>query len=318
MVAGGSEVSRDSAWMEGLEPRTPVITLRKRLLELVLRLLPVRTAWRIRFLSAHHRWPRSNPPLTFNEKVIWRITEDRRPLIGVACDKLASKRLVAERCPDVLIPEVFWKGDDLRELAEVDLKGRWVLKPNNGYGRVRFGEGAVSAARAGELARETADWLEYPFQGRPGHRVEWGYTQAEKSFLVEEFVGDGELPPTDYKFRVFGGEVRQISVIEDFFGAASITALSPSWQRLSQGRSLYPVKEGAIEKPLSFRSMMSCASEVGALFDFIRIDFYDSPRGAIFGELTAYPSAGLMPTRPRSADLELGSHWVLPSDHGAT
>lgn len=318
-MAGDAPVTAgESDWMEGLEPRTPVITRRKRLLELVLRLFPQRIAWRLRFLSAHHRWPRSSPPRTFNEKVLWRITEDRRPLIGMACDKLASKRFVAERCPDVVIPEVFWKGDDLRELVGVDLPGRWVLKPNNGYGRVRFGEGPLGAMRVEELARETADWLDYPFLGRPGHRVEWGYTQAEKCFLVEEFVGDGDLPPTDYKFRVFGGVVRQITVVEDFFGDASMTAFSPSWERLSQGRALYPAGEGAVEKPRSFDSMMACASRIGASFDFIRIDFYDSPQGAVFGELTAYPAAGLMPTHPRSADLALGAHWTLPFDAGAT
>lgn len=285
----------------------------------LLRHLPPPVSWRLAFLRANLYWPRTRRPRTLNEKMLWRILNDRRAELALRCDKLASKEIARRLCPEIAIPEVIWKGTDLRQLSEVELPERWVMKPNNSTGLVHIGSGQLSQAEAVDLAEATEGWLDNgPFEPKASWRRKWGYREAERIFFVEQFVGDSDLPPADFKFRVFGGEVQQISVVEEFFGNASITAMTPRWELAGVEKALYPSSSTIPPKPASFDSMLGCAAAVGALFDFIRVDLYDTAAGAAFGELTAYPSAGLMPTKPRSLDLALGAHWTLPTDAGPT
>ena len=52
------------------------------------------------------------------------------------------------------------------------------------------------------------------------------------------------------------------------------------------------------------------AEELGAEFDFIRVDLYNTTDNEIiFGEMTVAPASGMGRFIPREYDYEFGSHW---------
>jgi TupA-like ATPgrasp len=53
--------------------------------------------------------------------------------------------------------------------------------------------------------------------------------------------------------------------------------------------------------------MLAIAAELGAGFDFIRVDLYDIDGEVFFGEVTPYPDSGLGRFLPASFDTELGA-----------
>ena len=59
--------------------------------------------------------------------------------------------------------------------------------------------------------------------------------------------------------------------------------------------------------------MFVLAERLGRDFDFIRVDLYNIDGRIVFGELTNYPHAGLVPFKPHDIDLEFGSHWQVPA-----
>lgn len=59
---------------------------------------------------------------------------DRRPIIGLTCDKLRAKEYAAARGVNVI--STLWSGVDLSELETLDLPELWVLKPNHRTGLV--------------------------------------------------------------------------------------------------------------------------------------------------------------------------------------
>ena len=178
----------------------------RRLAHAVGKRLPPHLAWRLRFLNAHHHWPRLSPPRSFNERVLWRILFDRRPEIAMCCDKLAARRFALQRCPRLPVSELIWAGDDLRELTRVELPDNWILKPNNASGLIHRGRGRLDLELAEHLTEQTAGWLDLP-QGNTGWRWPWGYGKAERCYLVERFVGSGEMVPPDLKCYLFDGNV---------------------------------------------------------------------------------------------------------------
>ena len=60
--------------------------------------------------------------------------------------------------------------------------------------------------------------------------------------------------------------------------------------------------------------MLRIAEQIGAGFDFLRVDLYLTPKGVAFGEVTPYPGSGLMKFDPKGFDQELGAAWTLPAE----
>jgi TupA-like ATPgrasp len=128
--------------------------------------------------------------------------------------------------------------------------------------------------------------------------------------LLEERLG-GQLPPEDYKFFVFHGEVAIIQVdIARFSDHHQRRFYTPEWKPLDirNSRDIGPVTSA----PPSLDRMLRTASEIGAEFDFIRVDLYDIDGEVWFGELTPCAGSGLEPFEPLEWDRELvgGGRWT--------
>lgn len=267
--------------------------------------LPVGARRRVLFLLGNRRLPRFNNPATFNDKVNWRIINDRRPLIEWTCDKLAMKEH-ARGVPGLMIPRTLWTGTDLRTFASAELPDHWVLKPNNRTGLVYFGAGRPAIA---ELEQRTAGWLRAKEASNLG---EWAYQRARPLFLAEELIGTPGSPPTDYKFFVFDGDVAAIQVDVNRHSCHQRRMYLPDWSPLDVRSGVYtlpPVQP----PPAGLDRMLAIAGDLGSEFDFIRIDLYSAAGSIYFGEYTPYPGSGLERFVPVSFDLDLlGSTWKLP------
>ena len=63
--------------------------------------------------------------------------------------------------------------------------------------------------------------------------------------------------------------------------------------------------------------MIECSRKLSAGWPFMRTDFYCIAGRTVFGEITWYPSSGLMPFHPFERDLEIGKLLRLPKPiHG--
>lgn len=250
---------------------------------------------------------RFREPRTFNEKVNWRVLYDRRDRIGAVCDKLRMKEMARAAYPgaDLLIPKTLWAGTDLREAPDLTALPPWVLKPNHSSGHVLFGPDADTDVAT--LERLTRPW----WKRTPLNLGEWGYSQAEPLLLLEERIPtpDG-VPPVDYKFFVFDGRVELIQVNRDRFGSQTATFLDTDWNRLPVCWRIMPVADEP--RPPELETMLRMASELGADWDFIRVDLYAVDGSVWFGEYTPYPGSGYLRYRPRRFDFEQGRHWTLP------
>jgi hypothetical protein len=248
-------------------------------------------------------------PTTFNEKVNWRMLNDRRGRIVKACDKMWMKEMARAACPgpELRIPATYWSGTDLRDAPDLGDLPPWVLKPNHGSGHVLFGPGPN--ADAADLRGRVSSWL----WETPAEMGEWGYGMARPQLLIEERIpAADDRPPVDYKFFVFEGQVRMIQVNRDRFGSdPTVTFLDADGRRLPVR---WTKQRGADEKrPPELDKMSDVAATLGAGWDFVRVDLYAVDGEVWFGEYTPYPGAGLYRFEPQTFDRELGEYWRLPT-----
>ncbi|MCZ2860217.1 ATP-grasp fold amidoligase family protein [Blastococcus sp. VKM Ac-2987] len=272
-------------------------------------LLPPTARRRYLYLAGHHRLPRLSDPRTFTEKVNWRILRDRRPELAWTCDKLAMKEYAArvQQEAGVAVPETLWSGDDLGAVAGRAFDRAWVLKPNHRSGLVRFG--ASSDVIDAATVAATRDWLRDDQSVLLG---EWAYSQARHLFLVEEDIAGGGGPLDDYKFLVFHGEVAAVQVDRGRFTSNHTRSYyTPDWEHVPV--QLVVPSGPPTAAPANLAAMLHAAEVLARPFDFMRVDLYSTGDAVWFGELTPYPSGGVMRYEPRSFDEWLGDRWSLPT-----
>jgi hypothetical protein len=211
-----------------------------------------------------------------------------------------------ERVDGLYVPQTYWFGTDVRELSEVYLPARWVLKPNHRSRAIHFGRGHVRDTT--DLEELTAGWLN-PTQAK--ELGEWAYSMARPAMIAEEWIG-GDEPPEDYKFFVFDGEPLFVQVdTHRFTGHRRRFYRVPGWEPMDvvNGPPVAPL----MPKPPRLDEMVRIASVIGSPFDFMRVDLYDTePHGTTFGETSPYPDGGLAPFEPPAYDVEFGRAWTLP------
>lgn len=273
----------------------------------VLDLLPLPFTRSLRYAWHGRRWPDLTNPQGLNEKILWRVLNDQRDLWTWTCDKLAMKRGAAERAPHVLIPRTLWSGMDLSELGNVDLPERWILKPNNGSGQVIPGRGVPDVL---DLELRVGRW-DRAYQWRT--LGELAYLRADPVLLVEEWIGDEDDPPDDYKLFVFDGDVKFIHAHTGRFEGHRASLYRPDWGFVDARQSDILPHESPLARPEHLEQMIDVAERIGAGFDFIRIDLFVTERGVWFGETTPYPWSGGSPFFPIGFEREAGSYWTLPN-----
>lgn len=258
--------------------------------------------------SGTGRWGNFTEPVTFNEKVNWRILHDRRPIIVEACDKIAMKDAARRKVPDdavLRVPRTLWAGTDLRD-APLSTEQPWILKPNHSSGAVLLREQATEQS----LAR-VRDWL----VSAPATQLgEWGYSKARPLLLMEEVIPSGPEGLTDYKIYVFDGVPRLVQVNRGRHTATPTLAFYDGDGRMLPMRhSRWPHPRGDFHAlPSTWPDLLALAAELGAGWDFIRVDLYTRDDEVWFGEFTPYPGGGHINYRPGGCDRRMGDWWKLP------
>ncbi len=277
---------------------------------------------------------RTRRPVTFSEKVQYKMLRDHRNLLVTFADKAGVRDHVAAVVGDRYLSDCYGVVDRPEDLAALELPESWVLKPTHGSGAVLVvtpdapaaavlpdpdGPWLCTAVRPEGLDRRAlhrlcAAWLDRVHGGGPN--TEWAYGHVPPRLLVEEYlqVPDGApgAVPDDHKLFVFHGRCRYVQVDTGRFGAHTQDFFLPaSWERLPLSGGL-PAADPVPARPARLAEMIAVAERLGRDTDFVRVDLYALGDRVVVGELTNYPAAGHPPFFPTRFDAEFGRHWTVP------
>ncbi|MEO7786427.1 MAG: ATP-grasp fold amidoligase family protein [Sphingomicrobium sp.] len=250
---------------------------------------------RLAYWWRHGRLPDLDAPRLFTEWVQWRKLNERSLLLAAMTDKGRSKAMVAASLgPEWVVPTL-WQGQVAPKVAPWPTP--FVIKSSHGcnqYAIVR------DAARDWPEALERSRaWT----QSHYGYWLdEWLYSKSAPGLIVEPFIGQGEVPPKDYKVYVFNGVAAVVQVHSGRLTDHRWVQYDCAWNRLSNGSASSP--------PDGLAAMIDAAEALGRGHDFLRVDFYDLPGQPLFGEFCLYPGSGLDRFDPVDLDLVLGEKWT--------
>jgi TupA-like ATPgrasp len=278
-------------------------------MELTLPFLPVaqKPDWRtarinLTYLWRHGQFPDLENPESFTELVQLRKMNDRDARLPILADKVAVKKVVAERIGSDWVIPTLWHGEELPRKPEWPLP--FVLKARHGCNQSAFVH--TEPANWDRIRRKAARWLskEYGFW-----LDEWLYSQIPRGLIAEPFVGNGRILPVDYKFYVFGGRVEFVQVHLDRGGRHRWMLFDRQWHRVSS-----PTADPDMVPPANLTKMIEAAEDLGRTLDFVRVDLYEVDSKPLFGEMTFYPGSGLDRFDPVSLDRVIGAYWTRAKD----
>jgi hypothetical protein len=252
-------------------------------------------------------------PRSFNELLYRKMLRARDPRMKLATEKVSARDYVASKVgSDCLVP-LFHVGEDPAQIPFRDLPQQFVIKASHGSGFVVIVTDKSTIDHT-DVAARVRRWLELDWYRL---RREWAYQGIPRRVLVEKLLLEqGELP-ANYKFHVFNGRARFVTVgartplIAGVYGDAPPPPSSyfdENWRPLAVRRRR-PLADPPPERPSNFPEMRELAEKLAEDFEFCRVDLYSVDGHIYFGEITQYPHAGLGRFSPGEFDLALGEVW---------
>jgi hypothetical protein len=289
-------------------------------------------AWRNRSRVVRAiRLLRTRSPVTFNDKVRYKLLRDHRELMVTFADKASMRSYVADVVGERYLPSASGPFSDATDLVAASLPELFVLKPTHGSGAcIVVDTDAPPGARLPavndswcytrvhpdyadrqRLALIGQHWLGQLYGRGPNH--EWAYGRVPRRLLVEELLrGPNGGIPEDYKLFVFHGRCHYIQVDGGRFGDRTQDFFDRDWRYLamSGGHPASPLPPG---RPELFTEMIRIAEELGTETDFVRVDLFCLPDRVVVGELTSSPAGGDSPFYPPQWNATFGLPWTVPA-----
>ncbi len=272
---------------------------------------------------------RTRHPVTFNEKIRYKIHRDRRPLLVTFADKVAARDFVAQQHTECALPRVYAITYDLATIDRSSLPRELVVKVSHTSGGVvvvcdealpggptpRPADGLITelvhpdTLDWSQLIETTSTWLRGVYRGPFG---EWAYAQITPRIVIEELLRDEQgMLPKDYKCHVFNGRCRMIEVAVNRFGGYTELRFTPSWELIPDGPGRDEEAAAGLAAPARLDALIRIAEQLGRDTDYVRVDLYVCPGRIVFGELTNY-SGGGQDVATAAADLRIGAFWTVP------
>ena len=135
---------------------------------------------------------------------------------------------------------------------------------------------------------------------------EWPYKNVKPRIIAEQFIGENNRTPNDYKFFIIEGKIECIMVCSDRdINKTSFSYYDLEWNPYSNEKN-----EKKIPKPIMLNEMISITNKI--IEDLpkmhtYRIDLYNVKDKIYFGEITLYNDGGFDDDITKETDELMGS-----------
>lgn len=250
-------------------------------------------------------------PKTFNEKLQWMKLYNRNPVYTMMVDKYLVRNYVREIIGEEYLIPLLGVWDDPDKIDFDKLPMQFVLKCNHNSGLgmcICKDKNKLDIDKVKNNVRKGLK-QDYYLTGR-----EWPYKNVPRKIIAEKYmVDESGYELKDYKYYCFDGKVRIVMINSDRMSSLETKAnyFDENYQPLDfvwgyENAKIPPAK------PEKFEEMKSLAEKLSEGIPHVRIDFYQTPQGIFFGEMTFFDGSGFDAIEPTEWDYKIGSWINLP------
>ena len=245
-------------------------------------------------------------PITYTEKIQWRMLYGDNPLYVSCTDKVAVRDWIDElkksgRIDDLKCPGWYGVYDDPDELNFDELPDSFVLKSNHGSAQILICTDKKSI-NEDQVRNELRGWLNKNHFYVAGEKQ---YKNIKPKIIAEELLS-GDI--IDYKLLCFMGKPYITKVTkQNKKGSKNVEAETyyNDWTPVDFEWKNTDIRT-EFEKPENWERMLEIAEVLSEPFNFVRVDLYSVGSSIYFSEMTFTPNHGCEPELPYEWDLKLG------------
>lgn len=254
-----------------------------------------------------------NNPETFNEKLQWLKLYNRKPEYTKMVDKYLVRDYVKEKIGEEYLIPLLGVWDDPEKIDFDELPMQFVLKCNHNSGLgmcICKDKNSLDINKVKEELKKGIN-QNYYLTSR-----EWPYKDVPRRIIAEKYmVDESGYELKDYKFYCFDGKVKLVMINSDRMSSEKTKAnyFDENYQPLDFVWG-YENAEIPPQKPEKFKEMKYLAEKLSEGISHVRIDFYQTPSGIYFGEITFFDGSGFDAIEPIEWDYKIGSWLKLPME----
>lgn len=254
-----------------------------------------------------------NNPETFNEKLQWLKLYNRKPEYTKMVDKYLVRDYVKEKIGEEYLIPLLGAWDDPEKIDFNELPMQFVLKCNHNSGLgmcICKDKNSLDINKVKEELKKGIN-QNYYLTSR-----EWPYKDVPRRIIAEKYmVDESGYELKDYKFYCFDGKVKLVMINSDRMSSEKTKAnyFDENYQLLDFVWG-YENAEIPPQKPEKFEEMKYLAEKLSEGITHVRIDFYQTPSGIYFGEITFFDGSGFDAIEPIEWDYKIGSWLKLPME----
>lgn len=251
-----------------------------------------------------------NNPKTLNEKLNWLKFNDRDPFYAVVVDKYTNRDYVSRLIGNQYMVPLLGVWNNFDDIDFDKLPNSFVLKCNHDSGGlVICKDKSKFDKNIAKKKIEKSLKCNFYLVGR-----EWQYKNIKPKIICEALLGDGKVPPTDYKFMCFNGKPDNVMVC---FGRETEIPkyyfFDMDWNLKRYNRWGKEAPENfTLPKPKNFDDMIRIAEVLSKPYYFARVDLYNIEGKIYFSEITLTPNSGFDANITYETDKLLGEKLHLP------
>lgn len=254
-----------------------------------------------------------NNPETFNEKLQWLKLYNRKPEYTKMVDKYLVRDYVKEKIGEEYLIPLLGVWDDPEKIDFNELPMQFVLKCNHNSGLgmcICKDKNSLDINKVKEELKKGIN-QNYYLTSR-----EWPYKDVPRRIIAEKYmVDESGYELKDYKFYCFDGKVKLVMINSDRMSSEKTKAnyFDENYQPLDFVWG-YENAEIPPQKPEKLEEMKYLAEKLSEGITHVRIDFYQTPSGIYFGEITFFDGSGFDAIEPIEWDYKIGSWLKLPME----
>lgn len=246
-------------------------------------------------------------PQTFNEKISWlKLYEyPHKEIYSDLADKVKVREYIKKvGLREILIPEIgIYKS--AKDIDFDKLPEKFVLKWNFGWGYNIICKSKKELDKK-ETIKKLNKWENSKFYLKSS---EMHYKKIDKKIICENYIGQNDALPEDYKIYCFNGHAEYVMICSERESKRTkFCFFDRNWNlcRINKQSLSFP-KDYTVKKPDNMDEMFKYADILSKGFKFVRVDLYNVNGKVFFGELTFTPASGLDLGYTREGDILLGS-----------
>lgn len=274
--------------------------------------IPDKAMIKIQYKIKTGRKLKLNNPKRFTEKIQWYKLYYRKPLMHKCVDKYEVREYVKDKGLGSILNELYGVYDKPEDINFELLPEKFVIKTTAGSGGQNIyictDKNSIDIE---ELVKKIKYWMKLNPKKHFGR--EWAYQGIKNRIIIEKYIESNHNDLVDYKFFCFNGLVEYIYVISDrkLGKSAKLGIYDKNYNKLDAYRCDEEKQKEKYKKPYNFDAMKKFAEILSKDFPHARIDFYESNKKVIFGEITFYDGSGYMKYEPDSFDIEMAKSWII-------